>query len=792
MRRNASAYRCAMTMTRRLWRGLPVLAASFLCSASTPPLTEIAPPATGIGATGEQFGYAVAIDGPRRVVGAINRVRVDREVAEGVRSGAVLIYEGDAPPKLLQLPNGAEGDLFGAALALCGDWLLVGAPLLDAGGEDAGAVYGFRQAGGVFELQGRADGTADGQRLGSSVACSGGSGGAGGLGRAIGLRLEPGLPVSADVSLASSTHPAAVAVDAQSLWALAPSPTGSRLSRQALAGGALTGQLDLPGSDAASLLRLPTGVLAGLPGADAGRGQVLRIGTGATVALDGQIPAPGTTAERFGHALAVSSDSVRLLIGAPAANGFEGAAYWYTAMAADWTPRGRLEAVDGGEVELLGQGLALAGEEAWIGAPLQVVSDGLSQGAVFRWRLPGNGPSEPLPLLDLGRSAALARFGQAIAAKAGQLLVGAFLADTGRGADAGLAWWYAAGSTTPSRLEASDGRPDARYGVAVALDGERALVGAYFDAVDGQIDRGSAYLHERVGDQWVQRQKLIAANGAIREFFGLGVALEGGVAVVAAPGAIVDQIGAGRVHVFRRDGIGNWNDVQQLAPPAPVAFGNFGRALALAGGRLYVGEPFANVAGLAEAGAVHVYREISGSFVLEATLHEPVPAAGALFGFSVAASADAALIGAPLGRDAGVQGGRAWLWQPQQPGEFRQLQPGGLQAGELYGFRVALAGDQALVAGVGYARDEWPSAGRSFYWRSRGGAWAPRMAWSGPRPFGEQFGTGLAIDGRWLWFGAPAAPRLSPQEGAVYRADADELLGASGFEQAATVSRSPP
>jgi|GEM_PF-3215317 len=776
-----------MTTFSRLWPVL--LLGTALDLPAAPPLAEIAPPATGIGATGEQFGFAIATDGTRRIVGVINRVRVDPDVDDGVRSGAVLIY-GDttAPPKLLQLPDGAEGDLFGAAVALCGDWLLVGAPLVDSGGEDAGAVYGFREIGGVFEQQGRIDGSAAGQRLGGSVACGSGFGAAGGIGRAIALRLDSGLPTSADVALATATHPSAVAVDAVSLWALAPAPAGSRLSRHAVNGGAITGQLPLPGSDAASLALLPAGAMVGLPGADGGRGQVLRVAGGGTLNLLGSLPAPGTGSERFGHALTLSADATQLLVGAPAASGSEGAAYWYAAENSTWTLRGRLDAVDGGEVELLGQAVAFAGNDAWIGAPLQVITDGLSQGAVFRWRLPATGQAEPLPILDLGRSAARSRFGQAIAADGGQLLVGAFLADTGQGADAGLAWVYPPGGSEPARLSASDGRPDSRYGIAVALDGARALVGAYFDAVDGQIDRGSAYLHERVNGQWIQRQKLIAGNGNIREYFGLAVALEGSVAVVAAPGAIVEQAGAGRVHVYRRDVVGNWNEEQVLEPPAPIFSGNYGRGLALAGGRLYVGEPFAAVGALTEAGAVHVYRDVQGSFVFERTLTEPVPQAGAVFGFGLAAVADAALIGAPQANGTG----RAWWWQPGAASVLRALTPPDLQTGELYGLAVELSDTAALVSGSGHDRGNAQDVGRAHYWRRANDDWLRREVWAAPREFPEQFGRSLALDGDTVFLGAPNAARLSPQEGAVYRADAAELLGASGFERAPTVPLPPP
>lgn len=761
-------------------------------AATQPPLSEIAPPATGIGAAGEYYGASIAIDGARRVVGAFNRVRVDPEILDGVRSGAVLIYEGsESPPKLLQLQNSEEGDLFGFAVALCGEWLLVGAPLVDAGGEDAGAVYVFREQGGVFELQRRFEGEVPGQRLGASVACGGGRGAAAGIGLAVAVDLQAGVAPLASVALSPASQVAAVAVDASSLYALAPSPSGSLLSRHALPNGAPLASLAVAGSDAASLQLSSSGLLAGLPGAAAGQGQVLSISLDGGLSLAATLSAPGAEARRFGQSLAVNAAGTRLLVGAPATADFAGAGYWYAANAGGWSYRGALEAGIS-EVTLLGESVALADTEAWLGAPLQSVPEGLEQGAVRRWTLPEAGAALPLQTLDLGRSAARSRFGQAIAADSGQLLVGAFLADSARGADTGAAWVYEAAGVEPARLAASDGRPDSRYGIAVALQSNRALVGAYFDAVDGQIDRGSAYLHERVAGNWVEQQKLVAGNGDIREYFGLAVALDGDTAVVAAPGATVELLAAGRVHVFRRDAAGNWNEEQELSPPLPTLFGNYGRSLALAGGRLYVGEPFAAAGSVAEAGLVHVYRDQAGVFVFERSLREPVPIGNAAFGFALSATPEALLIGSPQSLGEAGRTGRAWLWLPEQPESFVDLTRGGLQIGELYGLDVRLSEAAALISGSGWDGDGVVDQGRAHYWRRIGGDWLQRQSWIAPRAFTEQFGRSLALDGSSIYLGAPNAARLSPQEGAVYRADAGELLGASGFERAPTVNGPAP
>ncbi len=90
---------------------------------------------------GSGYGSALDVDGDRAVVGAPEQhggkgsVFV-HELKNGTWTSGVEI----SPPGL------AAGDRFGAAVALSGDWLFVGAPNDDDKGADAGAVHVFQRA----------------------------------------------------------------------------------------------------------------------------------------------------------------------------------------------------------------------------------------------------------------------------------------------------------------------------------------------------------------------------------------------------------------------------------------------------------------------------------------------------------------------------------------------------------------------------------------------------------------------------------------------------------------------
>ncbi len=128
---------------------------------------------------GTQFGNTVALDNDIAAVGAPS----DDEMAGN--AGAVYIYQQSSSnpnawvqTKKLFAGDASQGDNFGAALSLDGNWLLAGSPLHDGAGADAGSAYVFGRNTGGADNWGQAaqlnasDGEAN-DNFGHSVALSG-------------------------------------------------------------------------------------------------------------------------------------------------------------------------------------------------------------------------------------------------------------------------------------------------------------------------------------------------------------------------------------------------------------------------------------------------------------------------------------------------------------------------------------------------------------------------------------------------------------------------------------------
>ena len=142
----------------------------------------------------DEYGSALAVHGNTLAVAALNEqsgaVGIDGDEADNslIRSGAVYVYGRSAAiwsrQAYIKASNTAYGDDFGAAVALWGDTLIIGAPGEDSsatgvnGNEtddsavDSGAVYVFTRSGGVWSQQAyiKASNTGAGDLFGTAVA----------------------------------------------------------------------------------------------------------------------------------------------------------------------------------------------------------------------------------------------------------------------------------------------------------------------------------------------------------------------------------------------------------------------------------------------------------------------------------------------------------------------------------------------------------------------------------------------------------------------------------------------
>jgi hypothetical protein len=173
-------------------------------------------------------------------------------------------------------------------------------------------------------------------------------------------------------------------------------------------------------------------------------------------------------------------------------------------------------------------------------------------------------------------------FGRAVAADGDRLAVGAIGADD-VAFDGGVVHLYAWSGDAWAltyRLRPPSPAPMAHFGRALALQGDRLLVGATLFGTDtGREGRGSAWLFERGHAGWVHVADWTLADEPGDHGFGEAVALAGDVAAVGGR-----TLAGGEVHVFEHGATG-WRPTARLTGGPGESFGD---QIALADGWLLV------------------------------------------------------------------------------------------------------------------------------------------------------------------------------------------------------------
>lgn len=148
------------------------------------------------------------------------------------------------------------------------------------------------------------------------------------------------------------------------------------------------------------------------------------------------------------------------------------------------------------------------------------------------------------------------------------------------------------------------GGPVATFGWSVALDADRAAVGARLDSSFG-LQAGSVHTFERTGGSWNAVAQVIPAELADGDWFGYSVDLEGDILLSGAVRTEVDFAEEGAAYLFAWDGTG-WCQEARLRADNAAPQTRFGHSVALELGTLAVGSLWGNGA-LLGSGVAHAF-----------------------------------------------------------------------------------------------------------------------------------------------------------------------------------------
>ncbi len=319
----------------------------------------------------------------------------------------------------------------------------------------------------------------------------------------------------------------------------------------------------------------------------------------------------GDERDRLGESAAI--DGTTALVGAFRDDdaGFDaGAAYIFQFDGSEWLQEDKLipfgPPFDGDPLvsDLFGSAVALSGSVAVVGAP-EARPRGQLSGAAYVFERVGPGNWVQTARLTAFDATEGDKFGASVATNGDYLMIGA-LDDDDRGINSGSVYVYSRsnnGWTLSEKLFAADGVQGDSFGWYVAMDGDRAVVGAR-DVDAGAANTGAAYVFERKENSWVETARLVASDRAADDSFGEVVDIDGNRIAIGARDVAE---GTGAAYVFDWSPAG-WVEAARLTASDGIAGDLYGHAVAVSGDRVFVTTRNDND----RRGAAYLYERIEG------------------------------------------------------------------------------------------------------------------------------------------------------------------------------------
>lgn len=608
------------------------------------------------GEAGNRLGYAISAVGDTIVVGAPGPESGDGEGAAYVFTEPDTGWSHTSDSVRLTASDGALGDLFGHAVSVSDEFIVVGA---HGEQEGSGAVYAFRRPTDGWTTTSNArkltatDGASD-DAFGYAVSTNGDS-------------LAVGLPHGYLKGTTSGavrvyTWPGLLWVDRADAFKLRPpNAETSRIFGVAFSADgstAVVGTVMAAGAEQSTVRTAEASVYTRRDG-------VWETSVHAILSLphgDSHVPR-GLTVSENGDTVVVglSSDD-------PGSSSRPGAALVFTRPEGGWVPTSEaatLRAPDGNPSHAFGQMVAISGDTIVVGASGDDNEIGTrNTGSAYVFTKPAGG-------------------------------------------------WVS--TTEAAKLTAPVGEEGDKFGSAVSVMGDTIVVGAPNDRDLNGNPVGSAYVFTKPIGGWVstsESAKLVAPDGWSEDWsrneFGSSISLMDDKIVVGAPRHAGDF---GAAYVFSRPEAG-WASpyiVTKLTAPEFEWDIGFGKSVSMSHDTVFVGAPGTRYSD--KAGEVFIFpiRTGEGAIIGEpARLSDPHGAIGDRFGGVVSASGNTVVVGAPASDDHGPDFGAVYIFnEPAEGWDFppvpkrhtTKLVSPDSDKGDLFGVSVS-AVDDAIAVGA--------------------------------------------------------------------------------------------
>ena len=475
--------------------------------------------------------------------------------------------------------------------------------------------------------------------------------------------------------------------------------------------------------------------------------------------------ADGQANDFFGCSVSIDNDYI--IVGATGDddNGDRsGSAYIFHRDGENWTQQAKLTASDGASLDFFGRAVSINCNYAIVGAPFDD-DDGSESGSGYIFHRVGESWGQTCKLTSPDGSAQ-DRFGSSVSISGDCAVVGACRNDD-RAPNAGSAFVFERSGENWSfqtQLMAVDGSDNDFFGISVCIDGEWIVSGTANDDDKGSSS-GSAYIFNRDNDNWVQKAKVTASDGAHDDTFGQSVSVSGRFVFV---GAIYDDdngTSSGSAYIYDITEIWAFN-IDKILPNDGEASDRFGKSVSICGDYAVIGAYGEN----SSTGCAYIFHRDGESWMQQAKLDADDQADNDLFGWSVSLHGDYAVIGACYDDDNGNESGSAYIFHRDGENWSQQakLIADDGENSDNFGISVAIHGDYAVV-GASKNDQEAENSGAVYVFHRDGQSWTQQVKLTADDAESEDaFGYSVSIDGDYIVIGASLDDDNGNNAGSAY------------------------
>ena len=364
-------------------------------------------------------------------------------------------------------------------------------------------------------------------------------------------------------------------------------------------------------------------------------------------------------------------------------------------------------------------------------------------------------------------------YGSAVAISNDWVIIGARRNSIGSGGLEGKVFFWQFNESTSewdsiSSTRSNEADQGEYFGQSVAIDGNRAIIGAHEDENNGKVGAGAAFIFEYIENEWIQTAKLDAgADAGAVDRFGVDVDIDGDWVVIGAYFDDDKGTSSGSAYLFHYNG-SSWDLNQKIHARDGKPGDHFGEHVAISGTTVVIGARDKDN----HAGAAYIYEFDGINWIPKSKLIRGGGGADYYFGQSVDIDGDVIIVGADAGYifEKPTDG---WHDSTTTETEDAKLITPNAEKDDRLGWAVAIKDNIAIVS-ADYLDEPTNNEGGVFvYTKEKGKKWADKMeeiAWLEAKnpTTGSHFGYAVDLDNNTLLVGADYGEGHKDDTGAAY------------------------